>query len=95
MNLEKYYKTYGNLINQESERLFVEDFLYPLLASQIESIIPQKKFIDRTGKCRRIDFAYHGLTHQIAIEINGESYHAEGIIPSDEFDDNLFRQNAK
>lgn len=30
---------------------------------------------------------------KIALEVNGETYHAEGIIPDENFDDNLNRQN--
>lgn len=93
MNIEEYYDKYGSRISQESERLFVDEFLYPLVSSKIEEIVPQYPFIDRTGKTRRIDFAYHGSKSSIALEVNGETYHAEGIIPNEVFDDNLFRQN--
>ena len=30
---------------------------------------------------------------RVALEVNGETYHAEGIIPNEMFDDNLNRQN--
>ncbi len=93
MNLDEYYKAYGHLITQDSERLFVDEFLYPVLGSKIEAIKPQCQFIDSTGKGRRIDFAYHGTSAKLALEVNGETYHAEGIIPNEMFDDNLFRQN--
>jgi superfamily II DNA or RNA helicase len=92
-DLEQYYEKYGSCISQASERLFVDEFLYPLLHSKIQNIEPQYVFIDRTGKSRRIDFAYHGDIDKIALEVNGETYHAEGIIPNEQFDDNLFRQN--
>jgi hypothetical protein len=49
MNIAQYYEKYENRITQDSERLFLEDFLYPLLGSKIENIIPQHTFIDRTG----------------------------------------------
>jgi superfamily II DNA or RNA helicase len=91
--LEKYYEKYGSRISQDSERLFVEEFLYPLLGTRLDCIEPQCVFLDRTGKSRRIDFAYHGEGVKLAIEVNGETYHAEGIIPDEQFDDNLFRQN--
>jgi superfamily II DNA or RNA helicase len=91
--LEDYYAKYGTRITQQSERLFVEEFLYPLLGSRVLDIEPQHSFIDRTGKARRIDFAYHGSVKPLALEVNGETYHAEGIIPDEQFDDNLFRQN--
>ena len=93
MNVEEYYTQYGSRITQASERLFIEEFLYPLLGSKIEKVIPQYPILDRTGRSRRIDFAYHGPRVKLALEVNGESYHAEGIIPNEMFDDNLFRQN--
>lgn len=93
MDIVEYYKYYEGRIKQASERLFVEEFLYPLLGSKIEYIEPQRSFIDSTGKCRYIDFAYVGPKTRIALEVNGETYHAEGIIPNEMFDDNLFRQN--
>ena len=93
MTLAEYYAMYGTRITQQSERLFLEDFLYPMLGVNIDKIIPQFVFLDRTGRSRKIDFAYsHGDT-RIALEVNGETYHAEGIIPHEQFDDNLFRQN--
>ena len=79
--LDDYYEKYGHRITQPSERLFLEDFLYPLVGSQILDIEPQYPFIDRTGRARRIDFAYNMSSTPIALEVNGESYHAEGIIP--------------
>ena len=93
MTLEEYYQLYGSRITQDSERLFVDDFLYPILGGKIESIVPQHPFLDRTGRARRIDFACQGSRGLLALEVNGETYHAEGIIPNNMFDDNLFRQN--
>ena len=93
MNLEEYYAKYGSKIGHDSERLFVEDFLYPLIGNKIENVVPQYPFLDRTGKSRRIDFAVHGSRARLALEVNGETYHAEGIIPDAMFDENLFRQN--
>jgi superfamily II DNA or RNA helicase len=93
MTLNEYLTTYSSKITQASERLFIEEFLYPLLGTNIEHIIPQYVFIDRTGKSRRIDFVCICGKYPIALEVNGETYHAEGIIPDENFDDNLFRQN--
>ena len=93
LTLEEYYEQYGSRITQESERLFIDEFLYPLLGEKIEHIIPQHSFLDSSGKSRRIDFAYHGDTSHLALEVNGETYPAEGIIPNETFDDNLYRQN--
>jgi len=93
MTRDEYYEKYGTRITQASERLFVDEFLWPLLGSQIEHVIPQRSFIDSTGKNRRIDFSYVSGNEKLALEVNGETYHAEGIIPDANFDDNLFRQN--
>ena len=93
MDLTQYFDKYQSKIKQASEKLFIEEFLYPLLGSKIESIEPQYPFIDSTGRHRYIDFAYQGPSSRLAFEVNGESYHAEGVIPDDMFDDNLFRQN--
>jgi hypothetical protein len=75
-------------MKQDSERLFINDFLYPLLGANIQHIEPQRPFLDRSGKCRRIDFAYIGPRNKIALEVNGETYHTEGIIPDAMFDEN-------
>lgn len=93
MDIAEYYEKFGSRISQASERLFIEEFIYPTIGSKIENIWPQHPFIDRTGKSRRIDFVYHGSKARIALEVNGETYHAEGIIPDEMFDENLFRQN--
>lgn len=93
MTREEYYAKYGHRITQDSERLFIDDFLYPLLGPRISAVEPQRPFIDSTGRARRIDFAVYRDDARLALEVNGETYHAEGIIPDAQFDDNLFRQN--
>lgn len=93
MTLEEYYQKYGSRVTQESEKLFIDEFLFPLLGEKIDAFEPQYPFLDSTGRMRRIDFAYVRGSKRIALEVNGETYHAEGIIPNEMFDDNLFRQN--
>ena len=46
MTVEEYYQLYGSRITQDSERLFIDDFLYPLLGSKIGHIEPQRPFLD-------------------------------------------------
>ncbi|MGH1395303.1 MAG: hypothetical protein ACRAVC_14925, partial [Trichormus sp.] len=41
MTIDEYYQKYGSKITQDSERLFVEEFLYPLVGSKIEAVVPQ------------------------------------------------------
>jgi superfamily II DNA or RNA helicase len=94
VSLEEYLETYKTKITQESEKLFVREFLFPLLGSKnIKYVIPQYPFLDSEGRNRRIDFALRYEHSKIALEVNGETYHAEGIIANDVFDDNLNRQN--
>lgn len=94
VTVDQYLSIYASRICQDSERLFVTDFLFPLFGpGKIKHVIPQYPFIDSEGRTRRIDFGinYNGI--KVALEVNGESYHAEGIIPGEQFDDNLNRQN--
>jgi len=93
MDLTQYLEQYGSRITQNSERLFLTEFLYPILGENIGRVIPQYPFLDSSGKNRRIDFAMEHGKLRLALEVNGETYHAEGIIPNPQFDDNLFRQN--
>lgn len=94
VSLDLYMETYKSRITQDSERLFVSDFLFPLLGSKkIKYVIPQYPFLDSSGRSRRIDFGVLYNGKKLALEVNGESYHAEGIIPGEQFDDNLNRQN--
>ncbi len=93
VDINKFFKVYGTRIVQESEKLFLREFLCPILGKQIKWVIPQYPFIDSTGRLRRIDFAIKKGSTRIALEVNGETYHAEGVIPNENFDDNLHRQN--
>lgn len=94
VTLSEYLDYYSNRITQESEQLFVRDFLFPILGeSKIKFVVPQYPFIDSEGKNRRIDFGLVYDSKKVALEVNGETYHAEGIIPNEMFDDNLNRQN--
>lgn len=94
VTLDEYLDVYKARITQISEVLFVREFLYPLLgAEKIKHVVPQYPFIDSEGRSRRIDFGIIFNNKRIALEVNGETYHAEGIIPNELFDDNLNRQN--
>lgn len=92
--LPYYLEFYKSRINQESERLFLTEFLFPLLGEDnIKYVIPQYPFLDSEGRTRRIDFVLWKGEKKIALEVNGETYHAEGVISSEVYDDNLNRQN--
>lgn len=94
VSLGQYLEVYKSRITQDSERLFVIEFLFPILGkNNIKFVVPQYPFIDSEGRKRRIDFALNKDGKKIALEVNGETYHAEGVIPHEMFDDNLNRQN--
>src|SRR5690606_33177996 len=76
VQLAEYLEVYKNRILQESEKLFVQDFLFPLLGKEnIKYVIPQYPFIDSEGRTRRIDFALVKDDKKLALEVNGETYH--------------------
>lgn len=94
ISLQDYLEFYKNRIIQDSERLFVTDFLFPLLGEEnIKYVIPQYPFLDSEGRTRRIDFVLWKDNKKLALEVNGETYHAEGVIATEMYDDNLNRQN--
>lgn len=95
ISCDEYLEVYSNHIIPESEKLFVREFLFPILGNEkMTLVIPQYPFIDSEGHSRHIDFGIiTDKGNKIAFEVNGETYHGEGIIPSAQFDDNLFRQN--
>ncbi|GAB3366204.1 hypothetical protein GCM10027566_37540 [Arachidicoccus ginsenosidivorans] len=94
VGLQEYLEFYKNRITQESERLFVTDFLFPLLGEDnIKYVVPQYPFLDSEGRTRRIDFVLWKGDKKLALEVNGETYHAEGVIAKEMYDDNLNRQN--
>lgn len=94
VTFDQYMETYNNRITQDSERLFVREFLFPIFGNKkMKYVIPQYPFLDSSGRSRRIDFGVLYNGKKLALEVNGESYHAEGIIPGEQFDDNLNRQN--
>ncbi len=94
VTIDQYMEIYSSRITQDSERLFVREFLFPVLGNKkMKYVVPQYPFLDSTGRSRRIDFGVLYNGKKLALEVNGESYHAEGIIPGEQFDDNLNRQN--
>ena len=94
VTLDEFLTIYGSKITQESELLFLKEFLFPMLGEEgIKYAIPQYPFIDSEGRLRKIDFTLIKDSVRIALEVNGETYHGEGIIPDEMFDDNLQRQN--
>ncbi|MCA1597345.1 MAG: DEAD/DEAH box helicase family protein, partial [Chloroflexi bacterium] len=83
-------------IVQESrpEERFVElfqDVFGPAAAAMLE---PQVYFRDIAGRDRYIDFALESLVDRFALEIDGETYHHPSVLTSEEYEDQLLRQNS-
>ena len=73
--MHEYLEFYRNRVTQESERLFVTAFLFPLLGeTNIKFVVPQYPFLDSEGRTRRIDFVLWKGDIKIALEVNGETY---------------------
>lgn len=94
ISAEEYLKHYQGKILQDSEKLFVEEFMYPILGKEnLKYLQPQYVFVDSAGSAKRMDFAIRIDNVKLAFEIDGETYHAEGSVSSEQFDAGLIRQN--
>ena len=78
----------------EPEKFLFGNVIAKVLAPSAHSYVhPQYPVDDTLGKARRLDFAILTESSRIAIELDGYTYHAEGAIPREKFDDHLSRQN--
>ena len=78
----------------EPERVFFRTVLEPTVGmSAYKYIQPQHPFVQPDGRIRRIDFALVTPSRKYAIELDGFSYHAEGIVSPVKHSDDLARQN--
>lgn len=77
-----------------AEKLALENIIYPVIGRSKATFIHANYELSLPGGSTRfIDFAIIGSNIRIAIEIDGYSYHAEGMIDRKAFDDQLSRQN--
>lgn len=89
---ERYVERYPFLADTSSgqdphfaERLFLKKIAIPLLGRQVlERLAAQERFTDLEGKTRYCDFVLRG-GRTYAIEIQGWTYHAEGVVGQEEF----------
>ncbi len=78
----------------EPERVFFRTVLEPTIgAAAYNYIQPQYSFEQPDGRVRRIDFALVTPAKKYAIELDGFTYHAEGIVTPAKHSDDLARQN--
>lgn len=93
MKLDQFCASFGGSINH-AEKLWLEQVFFPILGENgLDFLQPQTSFHDSDGKERRIDFTMQSRFRKYAFEIDGYTYHAEGVISRDQFSDQLFRQN--
>lgn len=84
----------SELAPSKPEERFVElfqDVFGPAAAAKLETQLP---FKDIVGKDRYIDFALDSLLDRYAIEIDGENYHHPAALTSEDYEDQLLRQNS-
>lgn len=84
----------SQLAGSKPEERFIElfqDVFGPAAAAKLESQLP---FQDIAGKDRYIDFALDSLLERYAIEIDGETYHHPAVLTSEDYEDQLLRQNS-
>src|ERR1700759_4681718 len=93
MNSGNFTVKFNHKLNT-AERLFVDNVFVPVAGIKgLDFLMPQTPFVDSEGRSRRIDFTIESRFRKYAIEIDGYTYHAEGVISRDYFDDGLSRQN--
>lgn len=93
MSLDNLYIELSSLLNI-AEKAFIDNVFIPVVGRHgLNFLKPQTPFVDSDGRNRRIDFTVESNFRKYAIEIDGYTYHAEGVITRDRFDDSLFRQN--
>lgn len=77
-----------------AEKYFVENIFFNVLGEHgLDLLKPQHPFLDTSGHQRKIDFVIITSYKKYAIEIDGYSYHAEGAITREDFEDSTLRQN--
>lgn len=85
---------YPGEIANYAENLALKTVIEPVIQhSALARVHPNYPVELDNGSTRYIDFAIITDVSRIAIEIDGYSYHAEGVITSTQFNDQLYRQN--
>ena len=77
-----------------TEERFVDLFADVFGPAAAGLLVEQRDYVDIEGRDRRIDFALETLLSRYAIEIDGETYHHPRSISSDDYADQLVRQNS-
>lgn len=81
-------------LGSSAEDLFVEVFSEVFGPENTKYLFIQYPFVDIYGKSRFIDFALKCENENIAIEIDGETYHNPNKISDSKYYDDLLKQNS-
>jgi len=76
------------------EARFEEMFGLAFGESALHALRREKPFSDFDGKARHIDYALTTRSGQVAVELNGESFHHPRCIGLDRYCSQLFKQNS-
>ncbi len=92
MRITEFYNRANNALNIAEKTFIINVFLPVVGETGLNYLEPQTPFIDNEGRRRRIDFTLETSYRKYAIEIDGYTDQAEGIISREQFDDGLLRQ---
>lgn len=85
---------YTSSLASGAEDLFVEIFSEVYGPEKTQYFSVQHPFVDIYGKSRFIDFAFESDNLKIAIEIDGEGFHAPHRVSKNKYYDDLLKQNS-
>ena len=77
-----------------AEERFIQLFCDVFGPERGQYIYTQFPFVDIYGGHRTIDYALYSSEGQIAIEIDGNTWHQPGIVSEDKYHDDLLKQNS-
>ena len=81
-------------VNSIAEDLFVQLFCETFGPENADKLFIQYPVLDIYGRHRYIDFALKDEEKQIAIEIDGETYHNPAKVSESKYSDDLLKQNS-
>lgn len=81
-------------VNSVAEDLFVQLFCETFGPEKAGELFVQHPFVDIYGRHRFIDFALETPSENIAIEIDGETYHNPKKVSHEKYIDDLLKQNS-
>ena len=94
VSLEHWLATHQ--LDSPAEEAFVKDVYYPVYGDVgLSHLDAQVQFMSENGRRGRSDFVVQVPDGEIAIEIDGHTYHAEGVVDRARFDQLTERNNAQ